>query len=209
MLNPADLARIEALENQITKLQNGLSSGQAASRNRIQTTGSVVTNPTSVTLNMLLNFAAVGIQAQSSGLFLVTISMQYTGATAANLQTVAITSQTSAAAITLSNAASVGSSPTGASPNSAFFSSAAGGILVSAGGGSAVTQAQLQWTTATGQTSGTFSWSGLCQNGVGTGGFTPFTKGNNVVFLFAVQSPVSAWNMLGTGLSLSVEELAA
>lgn len=209
MLAPAELARVEELETARRYQQAGLQDVQGALRNRVYDNHSGTA--TAVTAGMTLNFAAILIQARVSGIFAVSLSFQYSGATAAAANTVAITGQSSAGAITLTNTnaaegstAATATNPmtNGGSPG-AFTSSAAGGILIGSGGGGPHGFMSQTFTTATGQTTGTFSWSGLADNS--TAGGTPFTIGNFVVFLCAVNAGTSPWTI--TGLNLSCAEL--
>ena len=201
--NAALLARIEKLENRVVSLQNGLASQQAAFRNRA--TLNAGSGGTAVTAGMLLNFAAVLIGVQASGLFNVSIDFAYSGATAATAEAFDVTTQTSAAAITLGNASVIGSPGVAAANPSIYLANAAGGITVTAGGGGAITQTNQLWTTATAQTTGTLSWSAIVQNTTATGAFAPFAKGNNVAILFAINSGTSAMTI--AGVSIDVFEL--
>lgn len=191
MLTPAELSRLEAVELQTQRLLLATQSVQAGFRNRANIQSA---NPTAVTAGMTLNYAAVLLQAQSSGLFLVNVAWQYTNATAAVSNTIGMTTQTNAAPIALTNTTVAGGG---------FISSAAGGILVTGGPFNSFSATALSFTTATGQTTGLYSWSGIAQ----TVGPAAFPKGNFCAFLFNVNGGTSSWTI--TGVTIEVIELMA
>jgi hypothetical protein len=203
MLNPADLARIEALENQIAKLQLAISSEQAGLRNRVFVNNG--SGGTPLTAGMLLVYAAAQVPiVQSSGLFDVSVSFQFSGATAATSSTIAVQSQVNTSAIAMTNTTPVGS-PNVPGSTGIFVDSAAAGILVTGGPFSALTQVSQAFTTATAQTTGTYAWRGLCGNSVTVGGPVPFLFGTFPVFLFQLNANTSSWTI--AGLSITITEL--
>jgi hypothetical protein len=202
---------VPELPGEIAALRASQSAAQGAARNRAASNNSA-TAVTAVTNGMALNYAAILIQARVSGLFAVSVAFAYSGATAAASSTLAITTQTSAGAITLGNATAVGA-PNGTNPMTAgsapgvFVASAAAGVTVSAGGGGIVTQSTEVFTSPTAGTTGLYSWSGLIHNAVATGAFVPFTIGNFVAILFNLNAGTSNWSI--TSLSVQAQELVA
>jgi hypothetical protein len=172
----------------IAALYKGLSNLQGAAHNfalmNAAAPGAAITNGSAK------NYAAFLMTVKSGGIFDCSISFAFTGATAAASSTLAVTTQTNTAAIALTNTTAVGSPASGP-----FVATTGAGIAVTGGPFSAVTQSSEAFTTATGQTTGFFSWSGLLQNGTAQGAFTPFTVGNSVVVLFSLNAGTSDWTL--------------
>lgn len=199
MLNPADLARIESLENQLSRLLLAVQFQQAASRNRAFSSPAGGTTPTSVTAGMTLNYAAVTMVSQASGIFDVSIQMDWSGATTGDTGTFGMTTQTGTGVIALANATAIGG-VAGPVPG-VWAGTAAGGITVTTGGGGSVTQGPIAALPAlTGELKGTLVWRGLVHEG-GGGAFTRFTLGNNVIFLFSLNS-TNSWTLAPPTISV-------
>lgn len=170
----ADLAAVVAASRQ----------NRGAAINRAFTTNNA-TAPTSVTAGMALNYAAVLTTAKVSGIYDVSISVAWSGATTGDTGTFAMTTQHAATAITLANNTAVGVG--------CQVSSAAGGITATGGAGS-TQQFSMAVKALTGVLQGVFTWRGLVMNSVSATTPTGFTLGDNVVFLFSLNA-TNSWTL--------------
>ena len=182
----ADLAAVVAASKQ----------SRGAANNRAFTTNNA-TAPTAVTAGMTLNYAAVLTTAKVSGLYDVSISVAWSGATTGDTGTFSMTTQTAATAITLANNTAVGVG--------CQVSSAAAGITATGGAGT-LTQFTMAVPALTGVLSGVFTWRGIVMDSIAaTTQASGFPVPNNVVFLFALNATHS-WTL--GAVSLVVQELS-
>jgi hypothetical protein len=180
-------------------------SNAAFGGSRVYATGAAPpTAPTAGGANIIV--AAMTQIAKQSGVFLVSISMPFTGATAADTIDFRVTTQTKATPIAFTNDQLVGQGLS-ASAN-AFVSTAAGGILVTGGPFSSVTQydsgAQVQ---PTGATTGILQFNGII-NAVATSiPFAGFPIGNSVAVLFDVSFGAHTLALAADGVTMWMVEL--
>ena len=207
-----DEAVLKGVRADLDELMNKVNAAAAAplalSNRAFTTLQGVVPDPTA---GSPIFVAAAKLTARASGIFLATASMAGFGMTATDTIDVEVTTQTRVASsgIALTSATQTGPG----SPNLASVGSAAGGYILSAVGGILVTggpfgsQAQGGSAThvlGTAETTFSWGWANLIQNGPATV-FTPFPRGNDVVLLMSVNR--SAANMSLTNLCLSLIEL--
>jgi hypothetical protein len=196
---------VPELAGELQALRAAASNLNGAFRNRAFTNNNA-TAPTPVTAGMLLNYAAIALQVKASGIFQVSMAWSASGLTAAAATTVAVTTQTQAVAIPLTNATAIGVSGLIGTPPTPIVASAAGGILVTGGPFSSTTQSSEVITTATAQTTLDYSWSGLVGASIGNNPPQPgFPSGNFVTILFAINSGTSSATL--ASLSFGAYEL--
>jgi hypothetical protein len=197
MLVPAELARLESAELEIQRLLLAVQFQQAGSRNRFISSPASGASPTTVTAAMTLNFAAVAMVSQASGVFDVSITENWSGATTADTGTWSMTTQTGTGAATFTNGTVFGALPS----TNGVVSNAAAGVTVATGGGGSVSQGSLVVQPAlTGILAGEMSWRGLVHGG-GGGAFARFALGNNVIFLFALNA-THGWTLAAPTVSI-------
>lgn len=130
--------------------------------------------------------------ARASGRFRVTVEIDYNG-TAGDQITWSIETQTGTGAITSTGSAAVG-------VGVLESTDAANGVAITAGGGSAHTVRTAAPQLGTGQTTSSWSWSGIVDNNG-----APFTLGNNV--LVSLVGGSNAHTISGMAASISLQEL--
>lgn len=191
--------------------KRGARGGEAsfALQNRAFTTlQGVIPDPTAGSAILV---AACKLTARASGIFLASANMAGVAMTPTDTLDMQVTTQTRAASagITLTGATLVGPG----TANAASIGSAAGGYILSAAGGIAVTGgpfgSQIQGDSNTQvlgtlNTTATWAWSCIVQNGAANVE-TPFPIGNDVVLLLSVNR--SAATMSLSNLCLSLVEL--
>lgn len=182
---------------------------QGALRNRAFSSGSA-TQPTAPTAASPLFVMAAKLTARVSGIFRVAVYVASGGLTAADTWDIQVSTQT-AANLAITNATLVGPGTAGLGTGTAagaYVSSAAAGILVTGGPLGSLLQAD-SGTTIVDATSVSFvfTWAGIVHNSIAATVPTPFTIGNDVIVLVAINRSAHTQTFPTGGTSIAFEEL--
>lgn len=195
---------------QAAKTQQAANTGRILStlQNRAFSFGSATT-PTAPTAASPLFVAGAKVTCRGSGIFLANVYIASGGMTAADTFDIQISTQT-AANIVITQFTQVGPGTAGGTgtPNGAYVSSAAGGILVTGGPLGSKLQAD-SGTTIVDATSVSFfyQFSAILMNSITATTETGFTVGNDVLLLAAINRSAHTQTFPTGGVGISLEEL--
>jgi hypothetical protein len=202
MMSPAELARLEALENLVMAAELRANAVAGAIQNRSFVNVSTPA-PTSVTNGLLLPIVNVAATVKTGGIFLGWFNIPWSTGTNGDTITWALELLTGTGPLTFTNGTQV------ANAGNVQVSNAAGGALIATGGGTSVNAAFYTGTqpVLTGILSGNFSWSGIVTASIGGAGVEAvFPTGNNVILQLRMSAAHSAAMTLGN-ISVGLLEL--
>ena len=142
---------------------------------------SSVTLPTQTTAGMNLTLATCLLNVKASGIFQAGFDYAFTGGSNAATFDFQVQTQTVASGLTQSAAGTKVGPGMGAATNGAFYANAAGGIVITGGGGTLLQYDTGSQTLLTGILAATGSWTSIIQNSITATTETPFTIGSQIL----------------------------